>query len=594
MSTTRIGVGTSSPTSTFQVNGTTSLNGQFDVINGGANFRVTSESTSYVALKYNASTWASFNANDSYFQGTQFYFQSGLNFRFAGSGSFGFTGNPLARLLVKGSGSTSATTALLVQNSSSTSALQIKDDLTSTFSGVSYFNARMNVNQGIQNESSANVQIFVVNNELELISNNPNNGSGSLRTTGQITTTDSQTKSIINVNNLVPSTSASFNTLNGFAFTSTITQTTGTIRGLFINPTLNASTDFRAIETTRGDVLFGTTSGLVGIGSITSGWRLNVDGAIRAQRIDLTGSAGPGHVMLRIDDNGTVMRNNTFNINSGNGNAGQSANLAVGNTDTTVARLYVKGSGSTSATTALLVQNSGGNTSLEILDDRKSTFRGVVNVTPPTITGGSEFFRVQSGNGYSALITGFENGTLGLGAGGGLIGYGNSNFSYVVGSNFILNYVPTNNTNTYGISISTGFTNNGAGGTSEGTMLRFLGSTATAVGNVTLNQIEVKNTINNTGGTTINRGFYYAPTVTSVVNTQNIAFQSTSGSVNINTSTIQASAILQADSTTQGFLPPRVTTIQKNAIASPATGLMVFDTDLVRPCFFNGATWITL
>jgi hypothetical protein len=370
----------------------------------------------------------------------------------------------------------------------------------------------------------------------------------------------------------------------------------GTFRGIYYNPNLISltGTNHIAIQTVTGDVLFGTTSGNVGIGSINSGWRLNVDGAIRAQRIDLTGSAGPGHVMLRIDDNGTVMRNNTFNINSGNGNAGQNANLAVGNTDTTVARLYVKGSGSTSATTSLLVQNSGGNTSLEILDDRKSTFRGVVNVTPPTITGGSEFFRVQSGNGYSALITGFENGTLGLGAGGGLIGYGNSNFSYVVASNFILNYVPTNNTNTYAISISTGFTNNGAGGTSEGAMLRFLGSTATAVGNVTLNQIEVKNTINNTGGTTINRGFYYAPTVTSVVNTQNIAFQSTSGSVNINTATIQASAILQADSTTQGFLPPRMTTAQKNAISSPANGLIVYDTDLVRPCFFNGATWITL
>jgi hypothetical protein len=55
-----------------------------------------------------------------------------------------------------------------------------------------------------------------------------------------------------------------------------------------------------------------------------------------------------------------------------------------------------------------------------------------------------------------------------------------------------------------------------------------------------------------------------------------------------------ASAIVQITSTTQGFLPPRMTTAQKNLIATPATGLMVFDTDLVRPCFFNGATWITL
>ena len=58
--------------------------------------------------------------------------------------------------------------------------------------------------------------------------------------------------------------------------------------------------------------------------------------------------------------------------------------------------------------------------------------------------------------------------------------------------------------------------------------------------------------------------------------------------------TIDSSAILQANSTTRGFLPPRLTTTQKNAIATPATGLMVYDTDLNRPCFFNGTSWITL
>lgn len=48
------------------------------------------------------------------------------------------------------------------------------------------------------------------------------------------------------------------------------------------------------------------------------------------------------------------------------------------------------------------------------------------------------------------------------------------------------------------------------------------------------------------------------------------------------------------NSTTQGFLPPRLTTTQKNAIATPAAGLEVYDTDLNRPCFFNGTSWITL
>jgi hypothetical protein len=55
-----------------------------------------------------------------------------------------------------------------------------------------------------------------------------------------------------------------------------------------------------------------------------------------------------------------------------------------------------------------------------------------------------------------------------------------------------------------------------------------------------------------------------------------------------------ASARLAVNSTTQGFLPPRMTTTQKNAIASPATGLMVYDTTLNLISVYNGTMWISL
>ena len=55
-----------------------------------------------------------------------------------------------------------------------------------------------------------------------------------------------------------------------------------------------------------------------------------------------------------------------------------------------------------------------------------------------------------------------------------------------------------------------------------------------------------------------------------------------------------ASARLVVNSTTQGFLPPRMTTTQKNAIATPATGLMVYDTTLNLISVYNGTIWITL
>jgi hypothetical protein len=40
--------------------------------------------------------------------------------------------------------------------------------------------------------------------------------------------------------------------------------------------------------------------------------------------------------------------------------------------------------------------------------------------------------------------------------------------------------------------------------------------------------------------------------------------------VGINTTTPNASAVLDAQSTTQGFLPPRMTYTQRQAIANPA------------------------
>ena len=78
--------------------------------------------------------------------------------------------------------------------------------------------------------------------------------------------------------------------------------------------------------------------------------------------------------------------------------------------------------------------------------------------------------------------------------------------------------------------------------------------------------------------------------------TLNIAFRNDYSFVMTtgNTSTINASAKMQIDSTTKGFLPPRMTTTQKNAIASPATGLMVYDTTLNLISVYNGTTWITL
>jgi len=54
-----------------------------------------------------------------------------------------------------------------------------------------------------------------------------------------------------------------------------------------------------------------------------------------------------------------------------------------------------------------------------------------------------------------------------------------------------------------------------------------------------------------------------------------------------------ANAILDIQSTTKAFMPPRMTTAQKNAIASPAAGMVVYDTDLKAISYYNGTAWLS-
>ena len=61
------------------------------------------------------------------------------------------------------------------------------------------------------------------------------------------------------------------------------------------------------------------------------------------------------------------------------------------------------------------------------------------------------------------------------------------------------------------------------------------------------------------------------------------------------TSEVSVSAVLEASSTTQGFLPPRMTITQRSVIASPAQGLMIYCTNCGtygEPQYYNGAAWL--
>ncbi|MCB0518445.1 MAG: tail fiber domain-containing protein [Lewinellaceae bacterium] len=65
-------------------------------------------------------------------------------------------------------------------------------------------------------------------------------------------------------------------------------------------------------------------------------------------------------------------------------------------------------------------------------------------------------------------------------------------------------------------------------------------------------------------------------------------------SVNSDGASPAASAILDVQATDKGMLVPRMTTAQRTAIASPATGLLVFDNSTGGFWFYNGTAWVEL
>ena len=63
------------------------------------------------------------------------------------------------------------------------------------------------------------------------------------------------------------------------------------------------------------------------------------------------------------------------------------------------------------------------------------------------------------------------------------------------------------------------------------------------------------------------------------------------GNVGVGTSAPNTSALVDMTSTTSGFAMPRMTSAQRKAIVSPATGLEVYDTSLKGHYTFDGTKW---
>jgi hypothetical protein len=87
----------------------------------------------------------------------------------------------------------------------------------------------------------------------------------------------------------------------------------------------------------------------------------------------------------------------------------------------------------------------------------------------------------------------------------------------------------------------------------------------------------------------------YLPKFTgSTTISDSLLFDSGAG-IGLGTASINASALFQMDSTTRGFLPPRMTQAQRLAIGSPAQGLIVYQSDSVIGLYiYSNSVWRSL
>jgi hypothetical protein len=462
--------------------------------------------------------------------------------RFSAGGNITFNNaSDTAKVSIKGSGSTSATTALLVQNSATTQLFRVYDDGTTDVgaslhfypSGLIYTDFGSLQLQGATRVQINNSEVLATANDFSWANNNflPSNstrnnfklvGNGSSFTNGGASGTSIGNALSIPIG---MSTAVGNVTLNHININGTINTTGGTTlqRGFYYNPTLTGTVGFthNAIETVSGNVLLATTSGNVGIGTTTPLGKLHVNGIsffysgssytqIQGNLIYLDGGTGilsQDYLKSYINgfSVGTIPANNFHLLTSNTERLTISGTGNVGiNTTSPTAKLQIVGSGSTSATTSLLVQNSLGRNLIQLRDDGASTVNGDLYVSSPSFTG-SLLFQCIGNNQQQIRGAYGENITFGTGG------------------------------NTMSLNATEVYVSNNFYGPAHGLT---------------------------TGG---------------------LCLGALSGPV--------ASAQLEMRSTTKGFLMPRMTTAEINAIASPANGLQVYNTTLAQPCFYDGVAW---
>lgn len=261
-------------------------------------------------------------------------------------------------------------------------------------------------------------------------------------------------------------------------------------------------------------------------------------------------------------------------------------------------RFYVKGSGATSATTSLLVQNSAGDDMLKVTDNGKVGIGGVASPSQSLHINGN--IRVNDANGiiYSNKFAGLSAGDLSISTSGNTL------------------LAQTGNVGIGEPAPTARFHLKGAGATSATTALLVENSSGTdtlevrddgqinfngniyanadykSIGRNSLNSIRFaggETRVSVQGTSSANKFHVYASsTATSVFS---VFTQTQQVGIGNGSNSLDGTAKLQIDSTTQGFLPPRMTGTQRDAIESPASGLIIYNTTTNKAQCYNGTSW---
>jgi hypothetical protein len=299
--------------------------------------------------------------------------------------------------------------------------------------------------------------------------------------------------------------------------------------------------------------------------------------------INSTSLLGSGNITIAANPSGV---SGAIQFSNGSAFASDAANffwddtnnrLGVG-TNSPSATAHFKGSGSTSVTNSFVVQNSSGTNLMRIRDDGNVFCEGGGAVNSVGIIG-----TTYGLFGGASFVT-----SASLVCGGTTTGFLPPRMTTTQRDAIVS---PATGLKIYNTTLGTTDTYDGATWQRFGqqTLIKGSGSTSATTsllvqnsGGNTAFQVRDDRTVSTSGGdVSLRDGSFYVANNFITSYGQSIGFYGAT----------VASAIVEIQSTTKGFLPPRMTTTQKNAIASPAAGLVVYDSTTNKLCCYNGSTW---